>query len=135
MSLRERREQVDDVAVGILDLRIPLLPECVPRRTAAGNPCIHKLSVETVDVVRRVATEGHRHSMPTRGGRPVRIEGSDRLLGVEGETKPTPKRRFDMTMAFGVGIVRELQPESSIKLGRPFQVRHDHADDVQLRHA
>jgi predicted TIM-barrel enzyme len=40
-----------------------------------------------------------------------------------------------VTVSFGVGIIRESQPEPLVKLDRPLYVGHDHSDDVEARHA
>ena len=66
-GLRELREQVDYVPVGILDLCVALAPERVRRFLGSSSAGVSELSVETVDLFRRVTLKGERDPMPLGG--------------------------------------------------------------------
>jgi hypothetical protein len=51
----ERREQVDYVPVGIMDLCVALAPERIPGFLVSSSATFSDLPVETVDLSRRVA--------------------------------------------------------------------------------
>jgi arginase family enzyme len=68
------REEVDDIPIRILDLRIALAPEGVPGFLMAFNFGVDQLSVDTVHIGRRLTAERDRHSVSRGGRRPVRVE-------------------------------------------------------------
>ena len=120
--------------IGMLRLRVALAPERVPRLVAAFSTGVDQLSVDRVDVVRRVTAKRDCDPVSPRGRRPVRVERPDGLLAIEREAEPSRQRRLDVAVALGVRILGELQPEPRVEVDRPFHVGHDHTDDVEMRH-
>src|SRR5205807_8976943 len=127
--------QVDHGAVRILQLRVALTPERVPWLLVAGRAGVRELSVQTVDVMRRIAAERDRYPVAVRRWHPSRIEGPDRLLGVERKAQSSWQRRLNMAVPHRVRIVGKLQPQLRVELDCPVQAGHDHSDNIQARHS
>ncbi|CAM5513459.1 HTH araC/xylS-type domain-containing protein OS=Streptomyces aurantiogriseus OX=66870 GN=GCM10010251_48300 PE=4 SV=1 [Streptomyces aurantiogriseus] len=86
--LRQRREQVDAVAVGVVHDGVPLAPGGVPGLELADVPGAHELLVHRVDLGGPVAAQGEGVPAASRRRLPAGEEGPDGLLGVQQQPQP-----------------------------------------------
>ncbi len=70
----ERGEEVDPVAIGIMEGRVALSPERIPRFPVALVACADKIGVGAVHLGRTVADEGETDALAAARRRPLRIE-------------------------------------------------------------
>jgi len=85
-----------------------------------------ELLVCRVDLDGSVASERQGHPMAARWRRPRRVEGQDRLPGVEREVEAA---EVDVDVPLGVGVVGDGEAEAAVEGERGGHVLHDQLDD------
>ncbi len=126
----QRREEVDAVAVGVEHGGVPLPPGRVERLQLAPVTGARQLRVRGVDGLRGGAEEGEPD--PAAAARlPVRGEGADGRLGVEGDAQTAEDLRLDVRGA--LGVLGEAQAEPPVEGEGGGHVGDDEADEVEAR--
>src|SRR5439155_10937914 len=128
--LGERRVQVDDRPVRVLQLRIALPPERVPRFLVRRRARLEELPVDPVDLLRGVATKCAAGCMTVRRPLPVRIERADDVFSVERIAHSSGKGRLDVLLV--LGALGEIEAEPAIQRDRPPHIADDDAENAEL---
>ena len=127
----ERGEQVDPDAVRIVDHRVTLPPERVPRGQVSVVAGRGQLGVPVVDLLRVRAPEGEADPGPAGRWLVVGVERTDRLDRVEREAQAARQR--DLHVRLGVGLGRYLQPDPAVEGERGRHVGDRDADHIECR--
>jgi membrane-associated phospholipid phosphatase len=98
-----RREEVDPVAVGIVDHGVALAPDRVPGLLVPLVSERDELVVGGIDVGRGLAAEGQADALPSAGWLPLGVEGADRLDRVPAEAQPAGEGHLHVRLPVGLG--------------------------------
>src|SRR5438477_4444807 len=126
----KRREEVDDVAVGVDDVRVPLAPEGVVRRLLALVAGLDEARVSRVYVAGAFAIERERHAVAARL-LALRVELSHQLLGVPHE--PDPAGKLHVVVRALVGL-RDVQAQQAVEADGRRDVAGDDPDRGEPGH-
>src|SRR5690606_28454144 len=121
-------EETDQVAVRILDDRVALAPERVPRRLVAAIPGVGQPRVGGIDVVGAVAPERQLDSVAA-GFLPAIVDAGEHLDGIPREAYPA-EVQIDVRLV--LDPFRDREPQQSIEAERRRHVLHGDPDLVQF---
>src|SRR5438105_1863691 len=111
----QRRKQVDEVAVGVGDLRVALSPEGIPRLLVPAVAALDNALIQSIDLSRTVAFERQADALPHRLD-PLGVDALDHFLAVPRNTIPI--RRDHLDVRFALAVRRRLQAQQPIEAQR-----------------
>src|SRR6266480_944214 len=131
LLLGQLREQVDDRPVGIVQLRIALAPESVPRLLVRRAARVEQLGIHAVNICRRLALERAADGVAAARALPVRVEHLHHRLRVEHVAEPTRQLCLDVILA--LGALGKLEAELTVEGERARHVADDDPERLEAR--